>query len=67
MTDTPLSAPVSPRRNRTVAYVLVALVAGMVGLAYAAVPIYRIFCSATAMAAPRSGPRPMPRASSTAK
>ena len=35
------------RRNRNVLMVLVLVVAGMVGAAYAAVPLYRIFCAAT--------------------
>ncbi len=47
MTDLPHQPLAALGRNRKVAYVLLALVAVMVGLAYAAVPIYRIFCSAT--------------------
>lgn len=35
------------RRNRAVAGVLVVVVAGMVGLAYASVPLYRLFCQLT--------------------
>lgn len=35
------------RRNGTVALACFALVAGMVGLAYASVPLYRIFCQVT--------------------
>jgi len=35
------------RRIRLVAAALVALVVGMVGLAYASVPLYRLFCQAT--------------------
>ena len=34
-------------RNRRLAFVLVLLVAGMVGLAFAAVPLYRLFCQVT--------------------
>lgn len=34
-------------RNRRLALVLVLLVAGMVGLAFAAVPLYRLFCQVT--------------------
>lgn len=37
-------------RHRTVAISLAALVAGMVGLSYAAVPLYRMFCQATGYA-----------------
>lgn len=35
------------RRNRLTAAVAVGVVAGMVGLAYAAVPLYRLFCQVT--------------------
>jgi cytochrome c oxidase assembly protein subunit 11 len=38
------------RRDRTVAVVCVAIVLGMVGLSYAAVPLYRIYCQATGYA-----------------
>jgi cytochrome c oxidase assembly protein subunit 11 len=38
---------ISRTRNRWLAYVLTVLVALMVGAAYAAVPLYRIFCQAT--------------------
>jgi cytochrome c oxidase assembly protein subunit 11 len=38
--------PPSARRGTTVA-LLLAVVAGMVGLSFASVPLYRIFCSAT--------------------
>jgi len=34
-------------RNRTTSIILVAVVAGMVGLSYAAVPLYRAFCQVT--------------------
>ncbi len=37
----------SPRRNLTVAYSMAALALGMVGLSYAAVPLYQIFCQVT--------------------
>ena len=37
-------------RNHRVALVCVAIVAGMVGLAYASVPIYRLFCQMTGFA-----------------
>jgi cytochrome c oxidase assembly protein subunit 11 len=36
-----------PRRNRRVALASVGVVAAMVGLAYASVPLYRLFCEAT--------------------
>ena len=41
--------PVSPqaRRNQRVAMALLFFVAGMVGVAYAAVPLYEMFCEAT--------------------
>lgn len=43
-----MSEPVAPRRsNRRVALAMVAVVAGMVGMSYAAVPLYRIFCQVT--------------------
>lgn len=50
MADT--SAPNTPHsrrngNNRNIALVLTVLVAGMVGLAFAAVPLYQIFCSVT--------------------
>ena len=38
---------ISPNRNRWLAYVLTGLVAAMVGLSFAAVPLYQIFCKAT--------------------
>jgi cytochrome c oxidase assembly protein subunit 11 len=48
MTDTSHREPlVSATRNQWVAYVLTAMVALMVGAAYAAVPLYKIFCQAT--------------------
>jgi cytochrome c oxidase assembly protein subunit 11 len=40
----------APRRDRTVAVVCVAIVLGMVGLSYAAVPLYRIYCQTTGYA-----------------
>ncbi len=35
------------RRNSATAVILVSVVAGMVGLAYASVPLYRLFCQVT--------------------
>ncbi len=40
-------SPVSERRNRNVAVGLFFLAAGMVGAAYAAVPLYQLFCQLT--------------------
>jgi len=42
-----MAAPSRQRRNLNVLMILVGLVAGMTGLAYAAVPFYRIFCQLT--------------------
>jgi len=39
--------PSNPSRNVLVALSLVSVAAGMVGLSYAAVPLYRIFCEVT--------------------
>jgi cytochrome c oxidase assembly protein subunit 11 len=50
MTDTPHQSFPAGGRNRNVAYILVAVVALMVGAAYAAVPLYRIFCQVTGYA-----------------
>lgn len=37
----------APHRNRNVGLILLALAVGMVGAAYAAVPLYQLFCAAT--------------------
>ena len=37
----------APRSNARVAVVLVSVVAGMVGMSFAAVPLYRVFCQVT--------------------
>lgn len=37
----------SPARNRRLAVILAGVVAGMLGLAFAAVPLYRLFCAVT--------------------
>src|SRR5687767_1169353 len=42
-----MSAAANPNRNAALALVLVSVVAGMVGLSYAAVPLYRLFCDIT--------------------
>ena len=47
MTDTPHQPLISRNRNRWAAYALTGLVALMVGMAYAAVPLYKIFCQVT--------------------
>ena len=48
MTDAPRHEPlISRNRNRWAAYALTAVVALMVGAAYAAVPLYKIFCQVT--------------------
>ncbi|MGJ8529766.1 cytochrome c oxidase assembly protein [Maritalea sp.] len=47
MANVNLTAPVPNPNNRKLAIVLVLVVASMVGLAYAAVPIYKIFCQVT--------------------
>lgn len=39
--------PIPERRNRNVAAVLLLVAVGMVGAAYAAVPLYELFCQAT--------------------
>lgn len=39
--------PVKPQRHTTVASVCVAMALAMAGMAYAAVPLYKIFCQAT--------------------
>ncbi len=50
MTETGQAKENKPRRHRTVALALVGLVAVMTGLAFAAVPLYRMFCQATGYA-----------------
>ncbi len=47
MTAEPHEPLISANRNRWVAYALTIVVACMVGAAYAAVPLYQIFCKAT--------------------
>ena len=43
----PASGDVLARRHRRVAFALVSVVGVMVGMAYAAVPLYRLFCQVT--------------------
>jgi len=47
MADTTYTQHQSSHRNRKLAGALILLVGGMVGLAYAAVPLYQIFCQVT--------------------
>jgi cytochrome c oxidase assembly protein subunit 11 len=47
MSDTGHHKDQKPRRHGAVALTLVGLVAAMTGLAFAAVPLYRMFCEAT--------------------
>jgi len=47
MANVDLTVPTPDARNRLIAMVLVCVVAGMVGLSYAAVPLYQIFCQVT--------------------
>jgi cytochrome c oxidase assembly protein subunit 11 len=49
MTATPNPPPVmpNPRRNRRVALISLGVFAAMIGLTYASVPLYRLFCQAT--------------------
>src|SRR5256885_8054448 len=43
-----VAASRSPRRrNRATVALLISVVAGMVGLSFASVPLYRLFCAAT--------------------
>ncbi len=52
----------SAARNQRVALVCVAVVVGMVGLAYASVPIYRLFCQMTGFAGTtQRAERPSPK------
>ena len=58
-------APPRPRGNGGLGLVLAAVVAGMVGLSFAAVPLYRIFCAATGFGGtPKTGLAASPGASS---
>ncbi len=42
--------PVDPRKNARVAFMAGAIAVGMTGLAFASVPLYRIFCQVTGLA-----------------
>ncbi|MEP7241702.1 MAG: cytochrome c oxidase assembly protein [Devosia sp.] len=44
---TAVAAPLAPNRNRNVGALLLLVAVGMVGAAYAAVPLYQLFCQAT--------------------
>ncbi|MCZ4271403.1 cytochrome c oxidase assembly protein [Maritalea porphyrae] len=47
MANVNLTTQAPDARNKKLAIILLCVVAGMVGLAYAAVPIYQIFCQVT--------------------
>ena len=47
MVDAPLTQEQSPRGNLRIVTILVGIVAGMVGMSYAAVPLYSLFCAVT--------------------
>ena len=42
-----MAGPIRTRRNGTTVALLAAVVCGMVGLSFASVPLYRLFCQAT--------------------
>ena len=42
-----MAAPTRTRRNGTTVVLLAAVVCGMIGLSFASVPLYRLFCQAT--------------------
>jgi cytochrome c oxidase assembly protein subunit 11 len=51
----------APRGNRLLAISLASVVAGMVGMSFAAVPLYRVFCAATGYGGtPKIGPSASP-------
>jgi cytochrome c oxidase assembly protein subunit 11 len=60
----PTSSPPSPaagRRNGTLALALAGVIAGMLGLSFAAVPLYRLFCQITGFGGtPMIGPSASP-------
>jgi cytochrome c oxidase assembly protein subunit 11 len=47
MSRATVTDPTKKNTNRIVAFVCVAFFGGMIGMAYAAVPLYRMFCQAT--------------------
>jgi cytochrome c oxidase assembly protein subunit 11 len=59
-----MSAAASRRRNSAVVLLSLGIAAGMVGLAYASVPLYRLFCQATgyggATRQAEQAPQPVP-------
>lgn len=56
-----MSQPGAPRRSRLLALALASVVAGMVGMSFAAVPLYRVFCAATGYGGtPKIGPSVSP-------
>ncbi|MCC6717888.1 MAG: cytochrome c oxidase assembly protein [Acetobacteraceae bacterium] len=59
----PTPAPNPPRRNGLIAAVLAGVIGGMLGLSFAAVPLYRLFCQATGYGGtPQIGPAASPGA-----
>ena len=48
MTTQPVD-PAAARRNKRTGFVMATVAAGMVGLGFASVPLYRIFCQATGL------------------
>jgi cytochrome c oxidase assembly protein subunit 11 len=51
----------APRGNRLLAISLASVIAGMVGMSFAAVPLYRVFCAATGYGGtPKIGPSASP-------
>ncbi len=53
----------TPRRNAAMALGLTGVIAGMVGLSFAAVPLYRLFCAVTGYGGtPQIGPQASPGA-----
>lgn len=56
-----MADPRTPRRSRLLALTLSGVVVGMVGMSFAAVPLYRVFCAATGYGGtPKIGPSVSP-------
>jgi cytochrome c oxidase assembly protein subunit 11 len=58
--------PASSRRHGTTALLLVTVVVGMIGLSFASVPLYRLFCAATGYGGTTQRATAVPRNVSTA-